>query len=286
MDIWGGTNELIKKAYCRPNCRVVDLPNQSDLCLVFFSSHNIYYPNTEESFIYSIFMKERYEWMNTACNPLVMNRVGRIIFVRDVYKQFYVTGINSSCDTIKKTIDYLREQTQHYRVITFGSSAGGYMAMTVGMALGAEYIVNNSGDFDISQKLHLESGLVKQAYNNEENKPYLNLKELLNRNNIPIYYFMAGKNEDECIQYEQVKDIACIKCIRFCEKKHATTVFPGNWAALLLNPEIIEQLYLLQHGKMLKKINVLYRTLPFSKASRIFVHEIKEFMKRRLWLFK
>ena len=283
MNIWSGSDKLINSAYCQDNYRIIDISEKNDLCLIFFSSHDIYYPNTEVEFIKTVLIKDRYEWINTASDEQIVKQIGRIIFVRDIYKQYYVTGINNSCSTITKTIELLRKKTEGYHIITFGSSAGGYMAMVAGIALGAQYIVNNSGDFDISDKLYLEYPFIRQAYEDEENECFVDLRRQLQENQIPIYYFMAGKNKNESAQYEYVKDVACIRRVSFAEKNHAATVFPGNWAYLILNQDRMESLYQSLNGKMTNKIYILFSTVPGKCARRIFLHECKEFLKRRLF---
>lgn len=282
MDIWSGNNILINNEYQKLNYRIIDVSDKSNLCLIFFSSHDIYYPNTETSFISSISIKNRYEWINTACNSLIMSQAGRIIFVRDIYKQYYITGINNDTSTITQIMDFLRKKTEGYRVITFGSSAGGYMAMAAGISLKAEYIINNSGDFNIDKLLHLESKFISAAYVNKENAPYTDLRKLLEKNEVPIYYFTAARNMLEKEQYEYVKGINCIKCIRFSEKNHASTVFPGNWAYLILNRAKLDSL--VKERGMNNKIVVLFQTVPLKNALYIFAHEIKNFIKRRLKL--
>ena len=282
MDIWSADNYLVKKAYDQENYRIVDVCDHNQTCLIFFSSHNIYYPNNESELVRTIFLRDRYEWMNTACSSYVLENVGRIIFLRDVYKQFYVTGISSKYPSIGETINFLKEKVEGYQVITFGSSAGGYMAMVAGILLKAKYIINNSGNFNINNSLHLESEIIQKAIYNENNRPYLDLRNLLVGNVIPIYYFMAGKNDNECQQYSNVKHIDCIKHIPFSEHNHATTVFPGNWVYLILNEELLNKLYKQSQSKQLEKIGVLFRTVPRKEAIRIFSHEIKEFIKRHI----
>lgn len=59
-----------------------DSASQKDLCVVYFSSNAIYYPNNEKSFMRSIVEKDYYEWRNAV--PI---KAHKQIFVRDVYKQ-------------------------------------------------------------------------------------------------------------------------------------------------------------------------------------------------------
>lgn len=40
----------------------------SELCFIFCSSNNIYYPDTEEEIVKTIFEKDRYEWERISQN--------------------------------------------------------------------------------------------------------------------------------------------------------------------------------------------------------------------------
>ena len=51
-----------------------------------------------------------------------------MIFVRDMWKQWYINGINQKIDSVEKVIEFLRTETENMRVTTVGNSSGGYMA--------------------------------------------------------------------------------------------------------------------------------------------------------------
>lgn len=120
-------NPIVLKQLKEKNYLIEDVNVDSDICCIYFSSHGIYYPETENNFIDTIINKDVFEWYKSR-----MPNAKRHIFIRDIRKSFYVEGINSELNTIDKLIGFLRVQTNGFKVVTVGSSAGGYMAYICG----------------------------------------------------------------------------------------------------------------------------------------------------------
>lgn len=92
-----------------------------DVVAVYLTSNALFFPNTPEVFRKAVVEKDRYEWTR-----LKIRRAQKHIFVRDVYKQWYASGINAKINTIDKLTDWLREQVKGYKhLIIIGSSGGG-----------------------------------------------------------------------------------------------------------------------------------------------------------------
>ena len=100
-------SELVKTAYKEQRNYLIqyDNRNPSEYCAVYFSSHNIYYPNTEESFRKSIQEKNYFEW-KTRCVPYAQKH----IFIRDIQKQWYLCGINEKISSPEKVWDFLKKR--------------------------------------------------------------------------------------------------------------------------------------------------------------------------------
>ena len=62
-------------------------------------------------------------------------------FVRDVYKQWYLKGVNAEIDSIEKLYEFLKAETEGYQIVTVGSSAGGYAAVLFGYLLNATKVL-------------------------------------------------------------------------------------------------------------------------------------------------
>ena len=149
---WNGS-ELLRREYEKDNYRLIHTGSKTNRAIIFFSGNGLYFPNTEEEFTQKIIINDRYEWENLASNKLIRKYYELIIFVRDVYKQWYVTGINPEHDNVDKTADFLRELTRGYDITTCGASAGGYAAVLFASLLDAERFFSMSGQFSIHHQI-------------------------------------------------------------------------------------------------------------------------------------
>ncbi|MBO5185712.1 MAG: hypothetical protein J6B91_01490 [Prevotella sp.] len=129
----------------KDNFLIEDNPHVTNkLCCIYFSSHGVYYPETEENFKDKIFQKNVFEWYKRR-----LPHVKRHVFVRDIRKQFYVEGINKTICNIDKLIIFLKKVTFGFDVITVGSSAGGYISAIVGGEIKARCSFCFSGQFSL-----------------------------------------------------------------------------------------------------------------------------------------
>ena len=152
---WNGS-ELLRREYEKDNYRLIRTGSKTNKAIIFFSGNGLYFPNTEEEFTQKIIVNDRYEWENLASNRLIRKRYELIIFVRDVYKQWYVTGMNANYDNVDKTAEFLRELTRGYDVTTCGASAGGYAAVLFASLLDAERFFTFSGQFSIHHQINAQ----------------------------------------------------------------------------------------------------------------------------------
>ena len=137
--------EAVREAYrTLSNYYLEDFATDSNLCVIYFTSHSFYGTNDESQARETLFESNRFEWRNTTVRTAARN-----IFLRDVYKQWYLSGISSTYNTCKRVYGLLEELTAGYRVITVGGSAGGYAALQFGCALGAEAIFAFSPQFNL-----------------------------------------------------------------------------------------------------------------------------------------
>jgi hypothetical protein len=110
------------------NFEIVEFDSStSNKCIIYFSSHCLHYPNTEEEVHKQILVKDWYEWRKNICPG-----IKKAIFLRDVKKQWYLEGINKNINSIEKLFDFLLDETQDLQVICVGSSTGGYAAKLMG----------------------------------------------------------------------------------------------------------------------------------------------------------
>lgn len=164
-------------------------------CIIYFSSAFIYYPNTKEAFYDQIIGKDKYEWYRTRINYGTKH-----IFIRDIKKKHYLCGINSSLDSIEKVIGFLKEETEGYRIITVGSSSGGFAAVLFGQVLNAERIYCFNSQFVLDSYY---SWMLKEIA--EPAKKYSDLRNFL-KTPSRIFYFHSNKSLADMRQFKYVEN--------------------------------------------------------------------------------
>lgn len=199
----------------------------SNLCVIYFSSNGLYFPNTIAEFTNTVLNRDKYEWCNSKCR-----HAKKHIFIRDILKQWYVLGINKNINTIDKLKDFLTEETKGFEVVTVGVSSGGYASILFGLLLNAKYILTFSPQINLNyyfeqKDIDYEPLIDKYKSDSEKNK-YYNLTSLLNKSNIPIFYFMPSKCRQDIYHYNLIKDIRNIYCFRFNSNHHGTAMYNFN----------------------------------------------------------
>lgn len=246
MDLLEDNDQLIWEAYKMDNVKIIDLPNDSDKCCIFFSDNGLYWPNYREIFKEKIIYNYFFEWENISQNKKIQRKFSRIIYVRDVWKVWYIKGISVTINTVDKLIEELQGLVKGYELVTVGNSAGGYIATLVGMKLNASMIHNFSGQFRLYKEFDpLVEEMIKGNY------PYIDLKNIIMENaNINVFYYLPLGSDDDVKQYNEVKVLENIKVFFFESKRHGHTMFSENIPIVLSKER--EQMRIL-HGKCLNK---------------------------------
>lgn len=97
MYVFQTDSDIVKKYRDQNANYVIEIDSNSphkDLCVIYFTSNAVYYPNTKAQFVDSIVEKDYYEWRQSA--PISAYKQ---IFIRDIYKQWYLQGINNQINT-------------------------------------------------------------------------------------------------------------------------------------------------------------------------------------------
>ncbi len=203
----------------RPNY-LIESTGEGKKCAIYFSSNDIYYPNTEEVFRKRIVEKNFFEWYK-----IRVRDAGKHIFVRDVFKQWYLKGVNKDLDSIEKLAAFLKKETEGYEVVTIGSSAGGYAAILFGLLLKAHIVMAFNPLFELESKLTTSNELVSPLLfrlKDTDVKNYFDLTHLFYPSIPNIYYFYSEKSLRDFRQYHHiVHNIARqIHIIRFKTSHH------------------------------------------------------------------
>lgn len=207
-----------------------------EYCIVYFSSNGIYYPNDETTFRETIIDKNKYEWYGTrvACGH-------KHIFIRDIQKQWYIGGINSEINSPNKLFEFLKKETDGYKIIFVGSSAGGFASVIYGQLLNAERIYSLNGQFEILSILErsIESidPLVFRLKNNKHFSDFYETRGFIH-NVDSIYYFLSANSIWDIEQNDYVKDMLP-NSIRFNSSTHGIPFLHNNLQNVL-NLSLIE----------------------------------------------
>lgn len=240
------------------NFEVEDLDTSRKLCYIFFSSNGIY-EDSINKFYKSMIEENRYEWKSIAEAVKKRKCVGRIIYVRDVYKKYYIYGINKEINTVDKVLDKLKELTEGYKVVTIGISSGGYMAAVTGGHLSAERVFSISGQFEI------KSCINEDEANKVEDKEYFNIVEMIKNNkNVKVYYFCPIGCEFDKKNYELVRNVANVRSFLFNSDLHADTVYPFTFPDIFCaRVEKLENLERKYNGIIWNKVRFAIKTFTW-----------------------
>ncbi|MEY8257200.1 hypothetical protein AAK706_05665 [Erysipelotrichaceae bacterium 66-17] len=242
----------------------------SELCFIFCSSNNIYYPDTEEEIVKTIFEKDRYEW-----ERISQNIEGKKIFLRDILKAWYAHGINMEINSIDKIVLMLKRETSGYKIVTVGNSAGGYLALLLGAMLDAEYSIvfspqNNLKKYDPYWKCpFLSKEFAKK-------NSYLDLSEIIKNQSKCVFYFYSAFCQEDVIQANYIKKNNDFYVFPMNSKWHGKNIYNFNMKTLLtLSPEqLIELNRFYKSKKFINKIS-------FSIHLDGIIFTLKKFLKTR-----
>lgn len=257
---------------------VIEINENSDnknLCVIYFSSHAIYYPNEKRAFEDSILKKDYYEWRSSV--PISAYKQ---IFVRDVYKQWYISGINNRLSTPPILLRFLKGQTVGYKVITVGSSAGGYAAVLYGCLLKAERVFAFNAQFELNSLLpkgEKVNPILVRKQQDQVAKPYYDLTTFLN--GVPVYYFMSEKSDWDKSQKAHVRNFSNVRTISFLTSHHGIP-FPkvAIPAVMQSSPERLDRL----SGKTFRPIVFSIKFVGIITTLRGLFKQALEMIKRKI----
>lgn len=222
-------NNAIFQEYLKDNYFIEGDINTANTVYIYFSSNALYYPNTLECFDTKIVKNNRYEWTRRCVTG---NNIANI-YVRDLFKQWCVVGINSNLNSLDKVADFLKSLVKHKKVITVGSSAGGYLATVFGILLDADVVFNFSGQFVLTEEVINEYSLLTKYKNDKTRSKYYSLLPLIEKSTVQIYYFYPAYNKEDCIQKQYVENFTNVHCFGFNTSNHSVPIYPSNLTQLL-----------------------------------------------------
>ena len=214
---------------------------QQNLCVVYFSSNEVYYPNTETAFKRAIIENDKYEWRNNT-----LSYAYKHVFIRDIQKQWYMEGINNEINTPVELLKLLQSLTAGLRVYTVGSSAGGFAAMLFGNLLKAErvYAFNSQLNLNIVMKNStpsIDPILFKYACI-PTRVGYYKIEDFINRE-VECFYFQSSKSSMDIEQWESFGRKEVINRIAFKTSNHGFPFLRHNLQYVMsLSPDLLKNM--------------------------------------------
>lgn len=196
-------SEIVQQVYQNSNNYLIeyDTNGDKDYCAIYFCSNDIYFPNNEEIFQKRIIEKNFFEWYHSR-----IKKARKHIFVRDIFKQWYLAGINQKINTPDKLLFFLEKETKGYQLITIGSSAGGYAAILYGSLLCAKQVLAFNPQFEIESLLKRSSEnkdpLIFRIKDNRTR--YFNTIPYINKDT-DIFYFYSNASQWDIEQNKRIK---------------------------------------------------------------------------------
>lgn len=243
----------------RSNYKVVPGKGKG-VAYIFFSGNGLYFPNTDEVFQKTVTEGDRYEWENIARS--ITDVAEKLVFVRDVYKRWYLSGINASCTDPDAVTALLREICGGLAIITVGNSAGAYMAIYAGIRLGAKYVYA----FNPQISLHLVNPDDQEAVmrlRDTDKRKYFDIAPLVQGSKVPIFFFYAAKNADDVKHASLVCGAKSVSFFAFDETIHGKTVLSVNYALLLKKGDSLDRLCKKLNGKIVSARKFLFASAGF-----------------------
>jgi hypothetical protein len=268
-EIYSNDNYLIE--YNKDDC-------DQNLCVVYFSSHNLYYPNTTFEFHQSIIKSNKFEWKNNK-----FSNAKKHIFIRDIHKQWYISGISAKIDNPYKLIDFLLQETRNFETYTIGSSAGGYAAILFGSILKVKRVYAFNPQINLNIILKTSNPIIDPLIFKYSNDSQFNIFYDLNNyliNLTECHYFLSNKSKVDLIQYNNISREARhkINLISFNNYLHGIPFFKINISYILsLNKNQLLYLSNKVHYPILFsiQINGLINTIYFIIKSFLKIIKIK-----------
>jgi hypothetical protein len=207
------------------NYEIMNFENDSSTCIIYFSSNGLYYPNNSLVFQREIIQRDRFEWKKN-----IVNSMRKVIFVRDITKQWYITGLNALLHTPDLLCEFLRNECDGLNIICVGSSAGGYASVLFGCLLNANHVFSFSGQFSLEyllgdDKLRIKNPSVVKYCKEPSHNKYYSLQGLIQHTQTDIFYFYPSRCKEDLFQSSLTVNCPNVHHFSFDSGVHGQTCY-------------------------------------------------------------
>lgn len=188
-------SEIVQNSYNTNDNYLIEYSKEvldKEYCAIYFTSNFLYFPNDADTFRKRVIERNAFEWYGIRY-PLAQKH----IFVRDVFKQWYLKGINNIINSPERLLSFLEKETSGYKTICIGSSAGGYAAVLYGTLLKSDRVYAFNSQFELASLLSTSENknpIIKRCSNSELSK-YFDLASFLDFSQSRIYYMYSNRSE-------------------------------------------------------------------------------------------
>jgi len=196
--------ELIAEQFHKDNyiIRTDSAKEGEKYAVVYCSSNGVYRNDTVEDFTKSILQIDNFEWYMTR-----IPYAEKHIFIRDITKKFYKFGINDKdLNSTEKVAEMLKRETEGYKVITIGSSAGASVAIILGKMLNADFTIAFSPLLKNYNSVLTEEILEE----NKTTKAFFNDVDYAD-SDIPIFYIYPNGSDWDIFNSKLLKDFQNVR---------------------------------------------------------------------------
>ncbi|WP_282054678.1 hypothetical protein [Maribacter luteus] len=249
---------------------------EQDLCVLYFSSNELYYPNTAKAFENSILIKDKFEWQRN-----FLRRAHKHIFIRDIQKQWYIEGISEKANSPEKLLNLLKQLTKGFRVYAMGSSAGGFAALLYGSLLQADRVYAFNAQLNLNLVVEGSTPFVDPIlfkYKDQERSKYFIIENFLDQER-DCFYFQSSKSVIDIKQYNALKNKNLLIRILFKTSNHGFPFLRHNLMYVLG----------LSKGELLDLASKTYHPIVFAasiegwlKTIRVVVMAVVNRLKKKL----
>lgn len=185
---------------------------------IYFCSNNLFFPHTLEDFEKQVVKKDRYEWYG-----MRVKRASKHIFVRDVYKQWYASGLNKNIPDIDSMFSFFKKECEGYgEIITVGSSAGGYASILFGTMLNANICLSFNAQWELFSSVERDGKIISPIlYKLREvgGAKYMDIAKP-EYDKESVFYFISTKSPWDIQQNEHASNLQHINRIFFSTSHH------------------------------------------------------------------
>lgn len=289
-------DQAIKSFYESNENYLIEYDNtkKDKICAIYFSSNGIFYPKDLKTFEETLVHKNRFEWYKTRYETAQKH-----IFVRDVNMCWYQYGISSNLNDMDKVADFLKQETEGYKVICIGSSAGAYAALAFACLLKAEKCFISSPCLNVKESILLNQKYIRLSeYNGNKYQNYIEHPEkyndilpLVQTAQTKVYYICPMFSDIDIPEYEKVKNISNVKVLRYASDVHGQP-FSNALIRMLLNNSNLDDIFgkvyfsenqIMAHLSKKQQINYIFNLANPKKKWNWFVK--KKFWKNFVKLY-